>query len=153
MDGGDTKLAGINLVHELVHSALSSPRPWVYEGLAHFAESTYREQQGGRQAALDFLTIHGASFLDAEKDVAAAPASTPGQPLITTFDEIYYRSKASYVWWMLHDMVGDEALKSAIGKYRAADDRDPKYVEGLLETAPKRDLARFFDDWVYHDRG
>jgi len=153
MAGEDTKLAGINLVHELVHSALSSSRSWVYEGLAHFAEAAYREQQGGRQAALDLLGIHRATFLDAEKDVAAAPAKNAGQPLATTFDEIYYRSKAAYVWWMLRDMVGDDALKSAIGKYRAADDKDPKYVEGLVETSAKRDLGWFFDDWVYHDRG
>ena len=151
MAGEDTKLAGINLVHELVHSALASPRPWVYEGLAHFAEAAYREQQGGRQAALDLLGIHRATFLDAEKDVA--PTKNAGQPLVSTFDEIYYRSKAAYVWWMLRDMVGDDALKSAIGKYRAADDKDPKYVEGLVAATYKRDLGWFFDDWVYQDRG
>ncbi|MFZ3266844.1 MAG: hypothetical protein WA172_22760, partial [Terriglobales bacterium] len=153
LTGEDTKLAGINLVHELVHSALPSPHPWVYEGLAHFAESVYRERQGGRQAALDLIGNHRAEFLDAEKDLAAAPGKDPGQPLATTFDEIYYRSKAAYVWWMLRDMVGDDALKSAIGKYRAAEDKDPKYVEALIETAAKRDLGWFFDDWVYHDRG
>jgi hypothetical protein len=152
MAGEDTKLAGINLVHELVHSALPAPRPWVYEGLAHFAEAAYREQQGGRQSALDLLGIHRAAFLDAEKDVAG-PTRNAGQPLATTFDEIYYRSKAAYVWWMLRDMVGDVALKSAIGKYRAADDQDPKYVEGLIESAAKNDLGWFFDDWVYNDRG
>jgi hypothetical protein len=153
MAGEDTKLAGINLVHELVHSAFYSPRPWVYEGLAHFAEAAYREEQGGRQAALDLLGIHRATFLDAEKDVAAAPGKNTGQPLITTFDEIYYRSKAAYVWWMLRDIVGDDTLKGAIGKYRAADDKDAKYVEGLVEAAAKHDLGWFFDDWVYHDRG
>ncbi len=153
MAGDDTKLAGINLVHELVHSALPSPRPWVYEGLAHFAEAMYREEQGGRPAALDLLGIHRSAFLDAEKDVAAAAGKNAGQPLATTFDEIYYRSKAAYVWWMLRDMVGDDALKAAIGKYRADDDKDPKYVEGLIEAASKRDLSWFFDDWVYHDRG
>lgn len=152
MASEDTKLAGINLVHELVHSAVWSPRPWVYEGLAHFAEAMYREQQGGRQAALDLLGIHRATFVEAEKDVTADPKNA-GQPLATTFDEVYYRSKAAYVWWMLRDLVGDEALKSAIGKYRAADDKDPKYVEQLIEAAAKRDLGWFFDDWVYHDRG
>ncbi len=78
-----------------------------------------------------------------------------GQPLVATFDETYYRSKAAYVWWMLRDMVGDDALKQAIRKYRAAndDDKDPKYVEQLIEAAAKRDLGWFFDDWVYHDRG
>jgi len=153
MAGEDTKLAGINLVHELVHSAQASPRPWVYEGLAHFAEAVYREQQGGRQAALDLLGIHRSAFLDAEKDVAASQGKNDGQPLITTFDETYYRSKAAYVWWMLRDMVGEDALKQAIRNYHAADDTDPKYVERLIESAAKRDLSGFFDDWVYHDRG
>jgi hypothetical protein len=153
MAAEDTKLAGINLVHELVHSAVWSPRPWVYEGLAHFAEAIYREEQGGREAALDLLGIHRATFLQAEKDVAGGPGTKAGQPLATTFDEVYFRSKAAYVWWMLRDMVGDQALKSAIGKYRAADDKDPKYVEQLIASSSKRDLSWFFDDWVYHDHG
>jgi hypothetical protein len=149
----DSKLAGINLVHELVHSALPSSRPWVYEGLAHFAEAMYRQEQGGRQAALDFLGLHRAAFLDAEKEVTATPTKNMGQPLATTFDETYYRSKAAYVWWMLRDLVGDDPLKKAIRKYRAEDDKDPKYVEQLIESASKRDLGWFFDDWVYQDRG
>lgn len=153
MASEDAKLAGINLVHELVHSAVWSPRPWVYEGLAHFAEAMYREEQGGRQAALDLLGIHRATFMQEEKDVAAAAGKDAGQPLTATFDEIYFRSKAAYVWWMLRDLVGAEALKSAIGKYRAADDKDPKYVEQLVGAAAKRDLSWFFDDWVYHDGG
>jgi hypothetical protein len=170
MAAEDSKLAGINLVHELVHSALPSSRPWVYEGLAHFAEAMYRQEQGGRQAALDFLGLHRAAFLDSEKEVSAAllknigqknvdqknvEEKSAGQPLAVTFDEIYYRSKAAYVWWMLRDMAGDDALKEAIRKYRAEDDNDkaPKYVEQLIEAAAKRDLGWFFDDWVYQDRG
>jgi hypothetical protein len=153
MASEDSKLAGINLVHELVHSALPSSRPWVYEGMAHFAEAMYRQGQGGRQAALDFLGLHRAAFLDSEKEVLASAGKSNGQPLVTTFDETYYRSKAAYVWWMLRDMIGDDALKAAINKYRAADDKDPKYAEQLIEAASKRDLSWFFDDWVYHDRG
>ena len=167
MAAEDTKLAGINLVHELVHSALPSSRPWVYEGLAHFAEAMYRQEQGGRQAALDFLGLHRAAFLDSEKEVLAASQKNAGekevvqksvgQPLATTFDETYYRSKAAYVWWMLRDMIGDDALKQVIRKYRAEDDnnnnKDPRYVEHLIEAAAKRDLGWFFDDWVYQDRG
>jgi hypothetical protein len=167
MAAQDSKLAGTNVVHELVHSALPSSRPWVYEGLAHFAEAMYRQQQGGRQAALDLLGLHRAAFLDSEKEVSAAlrknagqisaGEESVGQPLAGTFDETYYRSKSAYVWWMLRDMVGDDALKQAIGKYRAEDDKnkdkDPKYVERLVEAAAKRDLGWFFDDWVYQDRG
>jgi hypothetical protein len=154
MAGEDAKLAAINLVHELVHAAFSSPRPWIHEGLAHFAEAMYRQQkQDGREAALDFLNLHRATFVEAEKDVAAAPQNNPGQPLASTFDESYYRSKAAYAWWMLRDMIGDDALKKAIHNYRAADDKNPKYVEHLIAAAAKRDLGWFFDDWVYDDRG
>jgi hypothetical protein len=153
MAAEDSKLAGINVVHELVHSSLPSSRPWVYEGLAHFAEAMYRQEQGGRQAALDFVGLHRAAFLDAEKEISASSSKSIGQPLISTFDETYYRSKAAYVWWMLHDMVGDDALKSAIQKYRATDDNNPKYTEQLIESAAKRDLGWFFEDWVYQDRG
>ena len=141
MAADDAKLAGINLVHELVHSAVWSPRPWVYEGLAHFAEAVYREEQGGRQAALDLLGIHRAAFVEAEKEVAADPKNA-GQPLATTFDEIYFRSKAAYVWWMLRDLVGDDALKAAIGKYRAGDDKDPKYVSASLDDGLGHDDYR-----------
>jgi len=167
MAAQDSKLAGINVVHELVHSALPSSKPWVYEGLAHFAEAMYRQEQGGRQAGIDLLGLHRAAFLDSEKEVSAtlrknagqmsAGEESVGQPLASTFDETYYRSKAAYVWWMLRDMIGDDALKQAIRKYRAEGDndkdKDPKYVEQLIESAAKRDLSWFFDDWVYQDRG
>ncbi len=154
MVGEDSKLAEINLVHELVHSAFTSARPWINEGLAHFAEALYRQQeQDGRDAALDFLNLHRTTFVEAEKDVAGSPQKNPGEPLATTFDESYYRSKAAYVWWMLRDMIGEDALKQVIHNYRAADDKDSKYMEQLIAAAAKRDLGWFFDDWVYHDRG
>jgi hypothetical protein len=153
MAAEDSELAAINLVHELTHAALSSPRPWVHEGLAHFAEAVFREKQKGRQAALVLLGIHRAAFLEPEKEVVRSPQKNSGQPLATTFDETYYRSKAAYVWWMLRDMIGEAALKQAISKYRAEDDKSPKYVEQLVEAAAKRDLGWFFEDWVYHDRG
>jgi aminopeptidase N len=154
MKAEEARLVEINLVHELVHTAFTSPRPWIHEGLAHFAEAIYREQkQDGREAALDFLNLHRTTFVAAEKDVAASPQKNPGQSLATTFDESYYRSKAAYVWWMLRDMIGEDALKQAIHNYRAADDKDPKYVEHLIAAVAKRDLGWFFDDWVYHDRG
>ena len=149
----ETKQVGTSLVHELVHAAFSSPRPWIDEGLAHFAEAIYRENQEGRPSAIVFMSLHRAAFVESENEVPASPKGDPGQPLATTFDEAYYRSKSAYVWWMLRDMVGGDALKQAIHNYRAADDNDPKYVEQLVEASARRDLSWFFDDWVYHDRG
>jgi hypothetical protein len=150
----DGKQAELNLVHELVHASFLSPRPWIHEGLAHFAEAVYREQkQEGRAAAIEFLNTHRTAFVEAEKDVSSSAEKNPGEPLATTFDESYYRSKAAYVWWMLREMIGDDAMKQVIHTYHAADDKGPKYVEQLTAAASKRDLAWFFDDWVAADRG
>src|ERR1039457_6526362 len=48
----DPKLAALMSAHQLTHAAFSSPRPWIDEGLAHFAQVLYLERQSGRQAAL-----------------------------------------------------------------------------------------------------
>jgi hypothetical protein len=118
-------------------------------------QAAYREQQQNREAALDFLGLHRAAVMDAEK-AAASKSKDPGsreQSLVWTANEAFYRSKAAYVWWMLRDMVGDEALKKALASYRNDQDKDPAYLQHLLEGQSKRNLQWFFDDWVYHDRG
>ena len=73
--------------------------------------------------------------------------------LVNTYDEERYRSKAMCVWWMLRDMVGDQALKKAIASYHAEQDKEPSYMPQLIQAQTQRDLEWFFDDWVYRDRG
>lgn len=151
----DGKLLEVALVHELTHAAFSSSRPWIYEGVAHFSQAAYREQQVNREAALDFLALHRNAVLGAEKARAGRPKDAPAQDeaLISTSLEEFYRSKAAYVWWMLRDMLGEATLKSVLGAYHADEDKEPGYLQKLVETQSKRDLQWFFDDWVYHDRG
>jgi hypothetical protein len=155
MTNPDRGLARITLVHGITHAAFSSSRPWVSEGIAHFMQALERNQLAGRKAALDYMGLHRVAFLASEQAVAGSKAgdAVSPQPLIATFDESYYRSKAMYVWWMLRDMVEEPTLKKAIRKYRADEDDNPKYVEALVETESKRDLAWFFEDWVYQDKG
>ena len=155
LSGGDSKLAQLTAVHQLTHAAFSSPRPWIYEGLAHFAQAAYRERQSGRQAALDFMGLHRTAIADAEKALAVEHNRSVGasESLINTASEEFYRSKAMCVWWMLRDMVGEEALKKALTNYRADQDKEPSYVQHLIEAQSKRDFEWFFDDWVYRDRG
>jgi hypothetical protein len=91
----------------------------------------------------------------AEKQNAAA-AKADGdevQSLVATKDEIYYRGKAMYVWWMLRDLIGDKPLQAAIKSYRPAEDKDSTYLQHLVTAQTKRDLQWFFDNWVYRDRG
>ncbi len=55
LTGTDAKQAGLAAAHQLTHASFLSFRPWIEEGLAHFAQALYLEQQGGRQAALDYM--------------------------------------------------------------------------------------------------
>lgn len=149
----DPKLAQILLIHQLTHATLDSPRPWIGEGLAHFAQALWREQESGRPAALDYLGLHRSALAEAEKTSALDQASSAAHSLISTGDEEMYRSKAMFVWWMLRDMLGAPGLKRAVASYRGGNDTQPSYLQRLLETQSHKDLEWFFDDWVYRDRG
>jgi hypothetical protein len=152
---GDSKQAQLTAVHQLTHAAFFSPRPWIHEGLAHFAQAVYREQESGRQTALDYMDSHRTALVEAEKAVDRKRSqNTEGdESLINTNIEDFYRSKALYVWWMLRDLVGDDALKKALAAYHPDADTAPSYMQQLIEAQTKSDLGWFFEDWVYHDRG
>jgi hypothetical protein len=151
----DSRMYQVSAIHLMTHAAFPSLRPWIYEGLAHFAQALYRERLDGRKAALKFMDLHRFALADAEKAAVSRPAATRGadESLLTTSVEEFYRSKAMYVWWMLRDMVGEEPLKKALAAYQPEQDKDPSYLQHLIETRSKKDLQWFFDDWVYHDRG
>ena len=154
----DAKLAALAAALQLTHSAFTSPRPWINDGLAHFAQALYIEQQKGRQTAIDYMATHRAALSTAEKPDEKQPAAPRSEDevnrsLVNTHDEELYRSKAMCVWWMLRDMVGDQALKKTIASYHADQDKEPSYMPRLIQAQTQRDLEWFFDDWVYRDRG
>jgi hypothetical protein len=157
LTGIDPKLAGLIAAHQLTHAAFSSPRPWINEGLAHFAQALYLEHQNGRQSALDYIATHRSalSVAEGEKEKPTTPRSEDdaSRSLINTADEELLRSKALCVWWMLRDMLGDPALKKALASYHADQDKEPAYMQRLIQAQTQRDLEWFFDDWVYRDRG
>jgi len=156
LTGTDPKLAGLAAAHQLTHAAFFSPRPWINEGLAHFAQALYVEHVSGRLAALNYMGQHRSALNASEKDKpAAVPRSEDevNRSLINTYDEELYRSKAMCVWWMLRDLVGEAALKKALAAYRADEDKEPSYIQRLIQAQTQRDLEWFFDDWVYRDRG
>ncbi|MFZ0952135.1 MAG: M1 family aminopeptidase [Candidatus Sulfotelmatobacter sp.] len=158
LNSADLKLAGLAAAHQLTHAAFFSPRPWINEGLAHFAQAIYLEHLNGRQAAVDYMGLHRSALSAAEKEKENLP-NTPRsedevrRSLVNTFDEELYRSKAMCVWWMLRDMVGEPALKKALASYRPDEDKEPSYMQRLIQAQTQRDLEWFFDDWVYRDRG
>jgi len=150
----DSQSAGLAAAHQLTHAAFSSFRPWIEEGLAHFAQALYLERERGRPTAIDYMGLHRFA-LGEGKEPTPMPRSEDevNRSLVNTTSEELYRSKAMYIWWMLRDMIGESALKKAIAAYRPEQDKEPSYMPRLIASQTERDLGWFFDDWVYRDRG
>src|SRR5215472_14071495 len=88
----DPQAAALTAAHQLTHASFVSFRPWIEEGLAHFAQVLYLEQDKGRQAALDYMGTHRSAL-----NAVEAPSSAPGSEdeanhsLINTVNEELYR--------------------------------------------------------------
>jgi len=148
------------LARVTTHAAFSSPRPWISDGLAAFAQALVRERQAGRRAALNYLNEFADALVSADRpgqkaDPAEDAPTLTAQPLTQTHDDLFFRTKAAFVWWMLRDMVGDENLRAALRSYNGMNDHEPGYMQRLIESRLEagRSLEQFFDDWVYRDRG
>ncbi len=149
------------LLSTQVTARFQAAHPWIQEGLQRFLQCVLIDNRSGRKAALDYLDDFREPLAKAEeaahpKGESASKASEPNSAdntLLNTNDELYLRGKGSFVFWMLRDMLGDTAMQSALANYRAGADKDPAYLQRLLQASSKRDLEWFFDDWVYRDRG
>src|SRR5205807_5360811 len=84
---------------------------------------------------------------------SGSPEAPKSNSLVNSTSEVLYRTKAMYVWWMLREIIGQRALLESLQQYEAAMDKEPSYIQKLLEKTSKKDLEWFFDDWVYQDRG
>ena len=147
------------LAHALTHAWMQSPRAWLSEGVAHFMGTLWVEKQRGRTRALEQLEAGRTALALVEP---ASPGISAGQPLAFAISPVYYRTKATYFFWMLRDVAGDAALSAALRAYDPAADASPGYLrdrgpgefEKLLEQASiRRDLTWLFADWVDADKG
>jgi hypothetical protein len=151
---GADPLDGI-LAHALTHSWMLSPRAWLSEGVAHFMGTLWIEKQHGREQALGTLESTRPALALAEPE---SPGQSAGQPVADAISPIYYRTKATYILWMLRDVAGDATLSAALRAYDPAQDyakdSSRSSIERLLEQAgTRRDLHWFFADWVDADKG
>ena len=147
------------MAHALTHAWMQSPRAWLSEGVAHFMGTLWIEKQQGRDKALESLEAGRPALALAEPE---SPGRSVGQPLAEAISPVYYRTKATYVFWMLRELVGDATLSAALRAYDPASDvslgygRDtgPSPFERLVEQAgTQNDLSWFFNDWVNADKG
>lgn len=134
----------------LAHAYFESPHEWLDEGVATFLETLWIEQSSTRTRALELLESHRGALALAEP---ATPGLSAGEPLIHASDPIYYRTKATYVLWMLRDLAGEKQLQAALQAYDPAADTSPDYFQKVVERASGKDLQWFFDNWIYRDRG
>ena len=143
-----TKLAPI-VAHGLAHAAFWSRRGWLDEGVANFIGTLWIEATEGRTAALENLNAERTALALAEP---ASPGDG-GEDLLHAVSAVYYRTKATYVLWMLRNLAGNDQLQEALQDYDPAQDTTPEYFEHLLEKTSGKDLGWFFANWVYQDRG
>ena len=138
------------LAHALAHAAFHAPRAWLNEGVPNFMGNLWIDSTAGHAAAMENLNAGRQALALAEP---ASPGQGNGQDLLHASSPVYYRTKATYVLWMLRDLIGDNALASGLQAYRADDDTQADYFEKVLEKTSGTDLRWFFDNWVYQDRG
>lgn len=151
-EGPADRLQGV-LVHALTHAWMQSPRAWISEGVATFMGTLWVEKHHGRDDALGVLEADRSALALEEP---SSPGESAGQPLAVATAPIYYRTKAAYVFWMLRDLIGDQALASAFKAYDSAQDagHGPGLLEKLIKAdSPGHDLSWFFADWVDADKG
>lgn len=162
MSETDSAKVAAGLAHSLTHVWFSSQHVWLDEGVAQLMGYLWMERTAGREAAMQEIAAAAVPLAFAEP--AAGKESGDGskgggQSLIDARDEVYYRTKAAAVLWMLRAIAGEDNLRQALHVYAreerrdAKRDDDPKEFQRVLEQASHRELGWFFDDWVYRDRG
>ena len=131
--------------------------PWASEGLPEFVRLLYTERTEGREAALADLSAQGEAL--ARREAFAGPGS---RPLAECLDSACARVKGAYVFAMLRQIAGDDALRQSLavwvklgspGGAQPLAHADAPTLEHLLETACGKDLHWFFADWVDGDAG
>ncbi len=143
------------LAHSLTHAWVQTGQPWMDEGLAEFFTLVWVEHERGRDAAIKQLDALMQPVAAADNVVnAAAEASSPdatsssstqgavvGQPLITAYDELFFRRKAAAVWWMLRDIAGEQPLQLALTRvaHAAAESRLARAAGAGLRGAARED--------------
>ena len=121
---------------------------WLNEGFATYMEAIWAESQGGPaayHADLDFNKYYGPGTV-------YVPDATNEARI---FDSNLSYDKASWVLHMLRHVLGDATFFAAMLQYRATNAYGTATTEtfrAACEAASGRDLAKYFQQWVYGER-
>jgi hypothetical protein len=140
------------IAHQWAHGILANNEwkdGWLDEGMASFIGGLYTVAQGGRP-----------NYSGATQGVARADSATGAQPVATasadfkdynTYGMMTY-NKASLVFRMLHDYMGDADFRAGMklyydrNKLQHVDEEDFK---AAMEAVEKTDLDWFFQQWLH----
>jgi aminopeptidase N len=152
---GDNRYDYIN-AHELAHQWFGDlitmrfwSHIWLNEGFASYAEALWYEHLGGKQAYLNYMqsqyrpNFRGSLFVTDSTNSSALFSGT-----------VY--DKGSWVLHMLRGVLGDSVFFDCLRTYAA--DPDLRYgnavtedFQAVCETISGKDLAWFFEQWVYRE--
>jgi len=148
------------LSHALTHAWMAPSPYWLNEGAANFMGTLWDDHQHHRDQALGTLES-GRQALALEEP--PSPGEGAGQPLARATSPVYYRTKATYILWMLRDLVGDDALGAALRASNAAStgksasdasvDTPHSFQAALKTNVPGKNLGWLFADWIDADHG
>ncbi|MGA8085851.1 MAG: hypothetical protein WCA10_01005 [Terracidiphilus sp.] len=157
--GGPSDQLSSVLAHAMTHAWMAPNPYWLNEGTANFMGTLWDDHLHRRDQALGTLEA-GRQALALEEP--PSPGEGAGQPLAHATSPLYYRTKAAYILWMLRDLVGDDALATALQAFNAASDKganpagsDPSasFQAALMSAAPRANLKWLFADWIDADHG
>ncbi len=118
------------LVHSLTHFTSARLIPGCRRVcLPSWGHCGWRKITGARLPFSSWTIPAGALSLAEPGDVAGSDQ----QALLMARDPVYYRTKATYVLWMLRDLAGDAALGRALRAYQPGSDTSGTGFEQVLE--------------------
>lgn len=139
------------LAHELAHHWWGNaigPKTWkdiwLNEGFASYSEALYLEYKFGKSSLQSAMR---SKFSENFRGSLYNP--------VNLFSETVY-DKGAWVLHMLRNEIGDSNFFNSLRKYyelykyKNASTEDFKAV---CESVSNKNLDRFFDDWVYNDKG
>lgn len=139
------------LVHELAHHWWGNavgPKSWkdiwLNEGFASYSEALYAEYRFGKSAV---QSVMRSKFSENFQGALYNPSNL--------FSETIY-DKGAWVLHMLRNELGDSMFFNSLRKYYETYKYGSASVEDfklICENEYGKNLSKFFDDWVYNDRG
>jgi hypothetical protein len=156
-----TSMYGFNestIAHELAHQWWGDAVTyatwhdiWLSEGFATYSEALWREFRPGSPGE-PALHAYMANMRPTEPSGSVYVYHPDSIELIFDYQTTYL--KAGWVLHMLRHVVGTDTFFDVLAAYRAAYEHSTATTEDFEEVAEAvagRDLAWFFDEWIYGD--